>query len=345
MSTGGIQMKVMRLMGNKTVKVVETEKPQPKDDLVVVKIMASTICGTEHTYYEYDKPIPLDGGTGHEAAGIVEAVDKASHVKVGDRVVIYPTVNENCHHCIPCLNGEWQRCENPIPKRSNMGTHVQYMLVPEYVCMPLPDDISFEAGAMMDDCLATPYRAIKRLQLAAGEWVFITGAGPIGLGALIISKFKGARVIIVDTNDYRLEKAKEIGADYVFNPLNCDVKKEVKAITGKRRCQVSIDCSGAAAAQVQCLEVLGGGGRMAFLGIKSDATTINPWKHLQNKEITVIGSWAGTPQDHYELCAMVQAGMEPEKMITHKFKLDDADEAFRTFFSGKSCKTMLYPWE
>lgn len=272
-------MKAIKIMGNRKVDVVEVPDPQPKDDLVVVQILASTICGTEHTYYEGDSPIPPIGGTGHEGAGIVVKTDKTKNVKEGDRVAIYPTIFENCHRCLPCWAGEWQRCENPIPKRSPMGTHCQYMLVPEYVCMPIPESMSFATAAMIDDCMGTPYRAIKRLGVRAGEWVFITGAGPIGMSALVICKFKGARVIMVDTNPYRLEEAKKNGADYVFNPVTDQVKHAVRDLTGKHGVDVSLDCSGADSAQIQCLEVLGGGGRMAFLGIKSHATTINPWKH------------------------------------------------------------------
>ena len=337
-------MKAMKLLGDRKVGVVEAPDPQAKDDLVVIKVMASTICGTEHTYYEANDPLPLLGGTGHEAAGIVVAADKAKQVKVGDRVSIYPTVYENCHRCLPCWSGEWQRCEHPSPKRSPMGTHCQYMLVPEYVCMPIPDDMPFSTAAMIDDCLGTPYRAIKRLGVQAGQWVFITGAGPIGMSALVISNFRGARVIMADTNPYRLEQAEHFGADFVFNPAKEDVKKAVRTLTGRHGVDVSLDCSGAESAQVQCLEVLGGGGRMAFLGIRSTATTINPWKHLMSKEITVIGSWAATPQDHLDLVSMLQCGMPAQQIITHRFDLEDADEAFRTFFSGQAVKVALFPW-
>lgn len=342
---GAICMKAVKHLGQKRMTVAEIPMPEAKDDLVVVKIMASAICGSEHPAYDAEGAYPVPGGSGHEAAGVVVQVDKASHLKVGDRVAIYPTIWENCHHCLPCWSGEWQRCENPIPKRSQMGTHCQYVLVPEYVCMPVPEKISFDTAAMLDDCFGTPYRAIKRLGVQAGEWVFITGAGPIGMAALVISKFRSARVIMVDTNPYRLEEAVKNGADYVFNPMQDDVKRQVRALTGKHGVDVSLDCSGAESAQVQCLEVLGGGGRMAFLGIKSTATTINPWKHLMQKEITVIGSWASTPQDHYDLVSMVQCGMPAEQVVTHRFPIDEADEAFRKFFTGQAVKVILRPWE
>lgn len=338
-------MKTVRILGNKQMGVVHVPDPEPKDDLVVVKIMASTICGTEHTYYEGENALPLNGGTGHEGAGLVWAVDKAKHVKVGDHVAIYPTIYENCHRCETCLKGEWQRCLNPIPKRSQMGTHTQYMLVPEYVLMPIPLDMPFETAAMIDDCMGTPYKAIKRLNVAAGETVLITGAGPIGMSALVICKFRKAKVIISDTNPYRLKHAESLGADYILNPATDNIKARIKEITDKRGVDVALECSGVESAQIQCLEALAGGGRMAFLGIKSMATTINPWKHLMHKEVTVIGGWASDPQDHTDLVNMLKMGMPANKIITHRYPIDEVNEAFNKFFSGEAVKVVLNPWE
>ncbi len=337
-------MKALKILGHRQVGVVEVPDPQPQDDLVVVKIMASTICGTEHTFYEGDRELPLRGGTGHEAAGVVYATDKARQIKPGDKVSIYPTIFENCHRCVPCWSGEWQRCQNPKPKRSQMGTHVQYMLVPEYVCLPVPDDIPFTTAAMIDDCLGTPYRALKRLGINAVDTVFITGVGPIGMSALAISKFFNARVIMVDTNRFRLEQAKRLGADFVFDPQQDDVVKQVAEITGKKGIDIAIDCSGVDSAQIQCLEVAGGNGRVGFVGIRSPLTPLNAWKHLMNKEVTLTGTWASTPQEHTELVSLLQRGLDMENIITDRFGIDSAPEAFAKFFSGAAVKVALDPW-
>ncbi|MDD5189752.1 MAG: zinc-binding dehydrogenase [Dehalococcoidales bacterium] len=338
-------MKAIRVQGNKQIEVIEVPDPQPKDDLVVVKIMASTICGTEHTYYEGKNALPTPGGTGHEGAGIVWKTDKTKNVKEGDHVTIYPTIWENCHRCLPCWNGEWQRCENPKPKRSYIGTHSQYMLVPEYVCLPIPQEMPFGTAAMIDDCLGTPYRALKRLGLNARDTVFITGAGPIGMSALMVAKFHHARVMMVDTNEYRLQQASVHGADFIFNPAKDNVLAKVKEITGKKGCDIAIDCSGVDVAQIQCLEAVGGGGRVAFIGIRSVTTPINAWKHLMAKEVTLIGSWASTPQDHTELVNMLQRGMPAGNIITDRFSINAANEAFAKFFGGTAVKVAITPWD
>jgi len=337
-------LKAVKILGNKKVEVVDVPSPEPKDDLVVVKMMASAICGTEHTFYEGKMALPVPGGTGHEGAGIVVKTDKAKLVKEGDTVSIYPTIYENCHRCVPCLAGEWQRCENPRLKRSQMGTHVQYMLVPEYVCLPIPKEMPFATAAMIDDCLGTPYRALKRLGINARETVLITGVGPIGLSTLVIAKFHGARVIAADTNEARLAQAKNLGADYTFNPVKDNVLDRVKEITEKKGVGVAVDCSGADTAQIQCLEAVGGNGRVAFIGIRAPVTPLNAWKHLMSKEVTLIGTWASTPQEHTDLVNMLRRGLPAEKIITSRYGIEQADAAFAGFFGGGAGNVVLEPW-
>lgn len=337
-------MKTVRMLGNKRSEVIEVPDPEPKDDMVVVRMMSSVVCGTEHPAYFGSAPIPIDGGAGHEGAGVVWKTDRASKAKEGDRVTIYPTVFENCHHCPACATGEWLHCQNPKPRRSIMGTHSQYMLVPEYLCLPIPEDISFDIGAMLGDCIGTPYRAIRRLGVKAGDTVLITGAGPIGAAAAIISKYCNAKVISVDVNDYRLEQAKKNGADHVFNPTKDDVPAKVLEITGNRGVDVAVECSGNEAAQVQCLDAAKACGRVAFLGIKSEVVSVSMAQHFVLKELTLIGSWASAMPEHFEMINLIQRGMPIDRIITHRYGMDDAPTALNTFFDGEAVKVAINPW-
>lgn len=226
-----------------------------------------------------------------------------------------------------------------------MGTHTQYVLIPEYMCLPIPDDMPFSIGAMIDDCIGTPYRAIKRMGVNGSNTVFITGAGPIGAAAAVIVKFLNGRAIIVDSNEYRLEKAKKNGADYVINPEKDNVLARVRQFTDNKGADIAIDCSGVAAAQIQCLEVVRSGGKVAFLGIRSETTPINIPLHCILKELTIIGSWASTPPEHMEIVALLRRGMPIENIITHQFNIDAAQMAFDTFFSGKAVKVAINLWE
>jgi len=226
-----------------------------------------------------------------------------------------------------------------------MGTHVQYMLVPEYLCLPIPDDISFAVGAMVDDCIGTPYRAIKRMGVNAGDTVLITGVGPIGAAAVVISKFRNARVIAVEPNEYRLNHVSSLDADYALNPLKDDVLAKVNELTGNKGVDVAIDCSGLDIAQIQCLDAARPGGRVAFLGIRSEQTSVKVLQHLILKELTVIGSWASAPQEHVEIVGLIERGMPVGKLITHRFGINDAETAFQQFFDGKAVKVAMSPFD
>ncbi len=337
-------MKAVRMRGNGQVEVVEAADPKPKDDLVVVKIMSSTICGTEHTAYHGPSALPIDGGSGHEGAGTVVDTDSRGKIAVGDHVSIYPTTSENCGRCPECSEGQWLHCRAPRPKRSYMGTHSQYMLAPERLCLPVPSDMSFDVCAMLDDCLGTPYKAIRRLGVGAADTVLITGAGPIGAAAAVIAGFLNARTIVADINDYRLARASDCGVDHTFNPDREDVLAKVRELTDGRGVDVAIDCSGLEVAQLQCLDAARAFGRVAFLGIKSEQTTVKVVSQFILKELTVIGSWASTPMEHFELIDLIQRGMPVEQLITHRYGIDDASTAFESFFSGEAVKVAINPW-
>jgi threonine dehydrogenase-like Zn-dependent dehydrogenase len=336
-------MKTVHMLGNEQVEVGDIPEPEPKDDLVVVKILSSGICGTEYTSY-YGKS-ELETNSGHEAAGIVWKTDNAKLVKEGDRVSLYPTMFYFCHKCPPCLSGDWMHCQRPMAHQRFPGTHSQYELIREDCCLPIPDDIPFDTAALIDDCLGTPFRGIKRLGMKATDTVLITGVGPIGAAATIISKFYNARVIAVDINDLRLKHILQYGVEHTINPLKENVKKKVRELTKNRGVDIALECSGAEDAQVECLDAVKPLGRVAFLGIKSETTKINVLLHFILKEITVIGSWASRPFEHPEIIKMIQKGLPAEQLITHKFKIDDVSAAFETFFGGKGVKVIINPWD
>lgn len=336
-------MKSVHMLGKEKVEVFDLPEPEPKDDLVVVKVLSSVICGTEYNaYFGQNK---LESNSGHEAAGIVWKTDNAKYVKKGDRVSLYPTMYYFCHRCPACLSGDWYHCQKPLAHQRYPGNHSQYVLIREDCCLPIPEEISFETGALLDDCLGTPYRAIKRTNVNAFDTVLITGVGPIGAAAAIISKFLNARVIAVDINDIRLEHVQQYGVDYIINSTSDDLRKRLREITKNKGVDVAIECSGMEEAQIQCLDATKSNGRVVFLGIKSEKTTVSVLRHFILKELLVTGSWAMTPVEHSEIIDLIRRGLSVEKLITHRFKIDDAAEAFRTFFSGEGMKVLINPWD
>jgi propanol-preferring alcohol dehydrogenase len=339
-------MKTVHMLGNGNIEIIDLPEPEPYDNFVVVKIMCSSICGTEFTSYFGNDPLPSNSG--HEAAGVIWKTDNARYVKKGDRVSIYPIIYYFCHRCPPCLAGDWLHCQNPIwpkPNQKYPGNHSQYILVREDICLPIPDDISFEAGALIDDCFGTPYQAIKHLQVNAFDTVLITGVGPIGAAAVMLSKFLNATVIAVDINDMRLDHVSQYGVEHTINPTNNEVLKTIRKITNNKGIDVALECSGMEQAQIHCLEAVKPRGRIAFLGIKSESTKVRVLQHFILKDLTAIGSWAMKPSMHSEIIELFRRGVPAEKLITHRYKIEDASSAFEAFFSGEAVKVTINPWD
>ena len=336
-------MKTVHILGNKQAEIIEVEEPEPVDNKVVVKIMSSLICGTEKGYYLGQKPLPDNGG--HEPAGIVHAVDKSDKVKEGDHVTLCLPFT-HCHRCPACLTGEWLHCWNPPPRfKGRRGAHSQYVLVPDYLCLPIPDDLPFDHAALVDDCFGTPYRAIKRLGVNGSDTVLITGSGPMGVAAARLAKFYGATVIATSTNEYRAELMSRDAADYVFNPKQDDVVAKVKEITDNRGATVALECCGAESAQQECLNGVSVLGKVAFLGIANDEIKVSMNRHFIWKELTIIGSWASTPPEHFDILGLIKRGLPVEGLVTHTYGMDDGVKAFEKFGAGGAMKIAIHPWD
>ncbi|MGQ9626764.1 MAG: zinc-dependent alcohol dehydrogenase [Anaerolineae bacterium] len=328
----------LRFTGHKGLYLGEFPKPQAKGTEVVVKVMASAICGSDREVWEGEgqKAIP-----GHESSGQVVEVDRPTWVRVGDRVAI--NCHVTCGHCIHCLNGDLYFCpELSVIGIDRNGGNAEYVLVPESSCMPLPDDVSYEAGALLVDMLGTSYRAVKRLNLLPGDTVGIFGAGPIGLAALLVAKRYGMRVVLIDLNAYRLDMARRLGADEVFDPLREDVLKAIDELTAGMGLDAALECIGAEATTRQALEAVKKRGTVALVGV-STRVTVNPWEQFIKKEVTMFGSRNFNVREYWEMVALVQRGLPIEDIVTHRFSLERAEEAFAVFGSGQCGKVIIQP--
>lgn len=342
-------MKAVILPGNKEVEVVEREQPSPGPGDVLIRTRASALCRSDMSLY-YGNPI-VGGeaaGTGsvvpgHEPAGdVVEVGQGVTSVAVGDRVAVYLAIG--CGHCRYCLAGDRMLCPDWKCVGFDVdGGDADYIVIPAVNCLPLPDGISYEVGAVLTDMVGTQYHAQKRLGVSGVDTVAVFGLGPMGAAGVLVAKGRGARVVAVDVVPERLELARELGADETIDSKSDDPVARLRELTGGEGPSVAIDCSGAPPAQNAALDAVARYGRVAFVG-ESRETTFNPSDQLIRKLTTVIGAWYFPLWEWPEIADFVVRHRLPvEKLITHRFSIDDAETAFR-MFDARETEKAVFVW-
>ena len=257
-------MKRAAITGAKTTLLLDTPIPRPKEDWVLVKILAVPLC-TEYKNW-------LNGSEyhGHEAAGEVVEVSRPGKVKVGDRVVVMP--GSPCGKCALCISGEYIHCQNNYNPAEVSGlqhggdTHVQYLIKQDWLLVPIPEGISYERASLACCGLGPTFGAMENFGVASTDTIMITGGGPVGLVGVINAKFRGARTILVEQLAYRQQKAKELGADLVLDPTDPAIKSKILQYTGEIGVDACLETSGTLEAQRLCIDVTKRRGHIALIG-------------------------------------------------------------------------------
>lgn len=343
-------MKAVLFPGDKQVRVVDRPEPSAGPGDVVIRMRASALCRSDMSLY-YGSPIVGGGaaGTGlivpgHEPAGDVVAVGAdVATVKPGDRVAVHLAIGEG--RCAYCRSGYTMLC----PEWKCVGFDVDggdadFMVAPERNCLPLPDTISYEVGAVMTDMIGTQHSIQKRLGVSGATTLAVFGLGPMGGAGVLIGKARGARVVAIDVLDSRLEHARHLGADETINSKTHDPSTRLRQITGGEGVDVAIDCSGNPAGQNAALDGTRKMGSVAFVG-ESRSTTINPSDQLIRKLLTVIGAWYFPISEWSEIVRfVVEREISVDRLITHRFPLADAAEAFRQF-DQRLTEKAVFVWD
>ncbi len=337
-------MKRVVIVDRRKCEIVNVPTPHAKDDWAVVKIIIAPMC-TEYKQYESGiAKLPL----GHEAAGEVVEVARKSKVKVGDRVIVMPQYP--CGECSLCLSGEYIHCENNIDFAKFTGysygndTFAQYIIKPSWLLPIIPDDISYENASMICCGLGPTFGAMERMHVDDFNTVLISGMGPVGLGGVINAVNRNARVIAVSRNEFRSKLAKEIGAQAIINPDNTDVFGKILELTEGKGVDVSIDCSGDATVQRLIINATRRNGKVAFCG-ESGEINLLVSIDLIRKGLTLYGIWHYNLNGVTKLLETVNYSKEKlDKMITHKFLLDEISKAWELQLTRQCGKVILYPW-
>ncbi len=336
------------LPGHTEVLVAERPIPSPGSNEVLVRVGASALCRSDMSLYD---GVPVVGGgakpgtvvPGHEAAGERVALGSGVvDVAVGDRVAIYLALG--CGRCPACRRGYLMLC----PTWRCLGFDVdggdaEYVVVPATNCLPIPDAMSFEVATVATDMIGTQYSTQKRLGVSGADTVAIFGLGPMGVAGVLVAKARGARVIAVGRAGGRRALAESLGADVVLDAESSDLVGQLRAATRGAGVDVAVECSGNPVAQNASLDATRALGSVAFVG-ESRSTTINPSDQFLRKMLTVIGGWYFATWEFAEIVCFIEDHDLPiERMISHRFALEDAAEAFALFEARRTDKVVFVP--
>ncbi|HSB04637.1 MAG TPA: alcohol dehydrogenase catalytic domain-containing protein [Thermodesulfobacteriota bacterium] len=312
----------------KKVEFREKSLPKlfPKD--VLIKVKATAICGSDlHIFRGKHPAAPLPVAIGHELSGEVLRIGKrVSKVKEGDRIVVEPVII--CGECYFCRRGEYHLCLNiSFQYRKGQGGFAPYFVAEENWVHPLPENISFEEGSMVEP-LSVAIHAVKKGNLRFGQSIAIFGAGAIGLLVLVLSRLSGAgEVFVVDVQGHRLRKAKELGAFETYDNSKEGAVERIFEETSRLGVDRSFEAVGLEGTLLQSLKVLRKGGVAILVGIFENPEVRIPANIFVQREISLMGS-QGYCWDFQTALKMLERGQVKLKgFITHVLPLSSLQEA------------------
>ena len=316
----------------KTPGKVEFENrsvPEPIAGQVLIKTKAVSICGSDvHTFNGKHPFAPLPAALGHELSGkIIRIGDHVNRLKSGDRVVLEPVIS--CGHCDFCQKGDYNLCVDiSFHHRQGQGAFIPYFVAEENRVFKLPDNTTFEEGALVEP-LAVAVHAVKKAGIILGDRVAVFGAGAIGLMILVLARLQGAvAVYAVDVQSSRLEKAGDFGAAGVFNNAGGTAVEEIVHCTEGLGVDVSFEAVGCQATLVQALQVLKKGGHAVVAGLNSQPDAIIPSNIFVQKEISLSGT-QGYCRDFQTALSLLENGdVDLSRFVTHTLPFDSLQEGF-----------------
>ncbi|MBM3200662.1 zinc-binding dehydrogenase [Candidatus Woesearchaeota archaeon] len=332
-------MKVGMYYNNKDVRVEEMPIPKINSKELLVKVIASGICGSDVMEWYRIKKAPLV--LGHEISGeVVKAGKHVQEYKKGDRVFVSHHVP--CNTCKYCLDDKHTACHTLHTTNYYPGGFAQFLRVPQINVdrgvYKLPESMSFDEGTFIEP-LACVYRGQRKMGLKQGESVLVLGSGISGLLHINLAKASGAgRIVATDISQYRLEKALQFGADQAINSKDYKVEKFDKIIL----------CTGAKPAIEQALQSVDKGGAIEFFApANQDVQVTIPVNDFWRNEVKVMTSYGAGPKDlQTAIDLIVNKRVNVNDMITHKLKLEEIAAGFKLVAEAKeSVKVIIHPNE
>src|SRR5437764_1523408 len=337
-------MRGVVFQGERQLELMNFPDPTPGEGEVVVEMKASGMCGSDLHQYRRAKGGTAIGGlaaatepviAGHEPCGVVAAIGPGvgkAQAQIGQRVMVHHY--KGCTVCNHCRSGWSQLCQEQavlVYGNNAHGGHAKYLKVPAFTLVPLPDELSFVTGAAISCGTGTAYGALRRIKLSGNDTIAIFGQGPVGLSATQLANAMGARVIALDVSEERLERAKEFGAWETVNPRSNDPVGAIKDLTHGYGAEFTLDTSSQPEGRIAAVRATKVWGTTCFVGQRNHVT-IDVSPDMLRKQLTIVASWTFSQMGQAE-CAqfVVDRKIDVEKLFTHQWKLDQAEEAYKLF--------------
>jgi len=324
----------------------EVEIPKVGVNDILIKVTKSAICGTDLHIYRWDewsqKTIKIGQTIGHEYVGTVAEMGVGvTGFKIGERVTGEGHIA--CGQCRNCRRGRQHICENTVGIGvTRNGSFAEYVVVPATNVMRMHPSIPDEMLAIMDPFGNATHTALSWSLI--GEDVLVTGAGLIGSMCVAVAKFAGARyVVATETNEFRIELAKKMGATRVVNPLKEKLSDVVKEL-GMKGFDIGLECSGSPVAFNDMLDNMYNSGKISLLGILPPKTGIN-WDKVIFKGLSLKGIYGREMYETwYQMEQMLHSGLDLSPIITHRFPINEFEKGFKIMDEG-NCGKVILNWE
>jgi L-iditol 2-dehydrogenase len=345
-----VQLKALLYTKPYTFEYTDVPDPDVGDDDVLVRVKACGICGSDvagHTGKTGRRLPPLI--MGHEAAGVVERTGRnVQGFALGERICFDSTVY--CNQCPACRQGLFNRCVQrqvlgvSVPEFKRQGAFAEFVAVPHWICARLPEQMSFIQAALLEPASIGTHAANRPL-IAKTDIVAVIGAGTIGLFILQAAKLRGAKTTIAcDLNEFRLDLARQVGADARLNPGKVDLKEEIRQLTDGRGADVSLEAVGFAETFRQAISITRTGGTLVAVGNLQKETEFN-LQELVSRELTFTGSYASAGEFRTCIDRIASGKMNVAPLVSEVLPLRDGPSAFQRLLEGKEnlLKIILEP--
>jgi len=338
------------LPGDSTTQLHEYRVPEPGYGEVLLKMKASTICGSDIRciYHEHlgKGPEGYQGViAGHEPCGqVVKAGPGCRQYHEGDRVIVYHI--SGCGLCYDCRRGYMISCTHQTLRRAygwqRDGGMADYLIAEEKDLVHLPDELSYVDGAQIACGFGTVYEGLEKIGISGNDTVLITGLGPVGLAAGALCRKLGAtRIIGIDAIPERNQIARDLGLCDEVLVAGPDNEADIRKLTGGHGVERVVECSAHHGARATGIKVLRKWGRMVLIG-EGGRMELNPSPDMIHDQKTLFGSWVTSTWRMMELVErLVRWNLHPADLVTHRFPLEKVGEAYSLMASGKCGKVAV----